>query len=408
MPPDAVPLSFAVTASPGPVLGARDPEGNDAMETLAHDGVNQVRLPRIRHEELEGRTPGNGALPETLQEVQDQLDWAERTSRATGNPMHVAVNLGELSSLEPDGPLAPWLDYVVRRFKDHPALGVWKFYDEPNNPYNPYDKVVRVREGLRRAHQRIHERDGKHHTWISQAPKPKGRIEERFLATYMDACDIHAIDLYPVSDPPGKHADIPNKMPSGVGDYADRLTDAARTASKDGQRRYVWMILQGAAWSGVIPRDEQRRPLGPMLMQPPAHMFRYMAFQSIIHGAQGIVIFGMGYALHPDMAPHGWDWGYWRNVVAPTVKELRSPDLAPALAVWQKERAARHALGPLGVRIDTLTVKSPSGERFLLASRSEYKRGEPREAEVEISAPNGATLTDRFCPHDVRVFALSP
>src|SRR6266542_1663037 len=159
MPPDAVPLSFAVTASPGPVLGARDPEGNDAMETLAHDGVNQVRLPRIRHEELEGRTAGNGALPETLQEVQDQLDWAERTSRATGNPMHVAVNLGELSSLEPDGPLAPWLDYVVRRFKDHPALGVWKFYDEPNNPYNPYDKVVRVREGLRRAHQRIHELD---------------------------------------------------------------------------------------------------------------------------------------------------------------------------------------------------------------------------------------------------------
>ena len=48
-----VPLSFAISASPGPVLGARDPEGNDALETLARDGVNLVRLPRIQHEELE-------------------------------------------------------------------------------------------------------------------------------------------------------------------------------------------------------------------------------------------------------------------------------------------------------------------------------------------------------------------
>ena len=376
------------------------------METLARDGVNQVRLPRIRHEELEGRTPGSGALPETLQEVQDQLDWAERTTRATGNALHVAVNLGELSALEPEGPLAPWLDYVVQRFKDHPALGVWKFYDEPNNPYNPYDKVVRVRKGLRRAHQRVHELDGNHETWITQAPKPKDRISERFLGTYMDAGDIHAVDVYPVSDPPGRHSDLPNKLPSCVGDYAERFSNAARAATNERERRYVWMVLQGAAWSGVIPRDEKRRALGPMLMQPPGHMFRYMVYQSIIHGAQGIVIFGMGYGLHPDMAPHGWDWGYWRNAVVPTIKELRRADLAPALGVWQEERAVRHSLGPRGVRIDTLTVHSPNGERVLLASRSEYKRGEPREAEVEIPVPNGPAITDRFCPHDVRVFAL--
>ena len=401
-----VPLSFAITASPGPVLGARDPEGNDALETLARDGVNLVRLPRIQHEELEGRTPGSGPFPETLQAVQDQLDWAERTTRATGKPTYVAVNLGDLSSLEPDGPLAPWLDYVVQRFKDHPAMGVWKFYDEPNNPYNPYDKVVRVRKGLRRAHARVHELDGKHETWITQAPKPKDRISERFLGTFMDACDIHAVDVYPVSDPPGKHSDVPNKMPSCVGDYAERFTNVARATSKDGERRYVWMVLQGAAWSGVVPRDERRRATGPMLMQPAAHMFRYMSYQSIIHGAQGIVVFGMTYALHPDMAPHGWDWGYWRNAVVPTIKELRAPGLGDALAVWQDERAVQHALGPRKVRIDTLTVKSPTGERFLLASRSEYKRGEPREAEVEIPAPNGKTISDRFCPHDVRVYAL--
>src|SRR5207248_2524626 len=150
-----------------------------------------------------------------------------------------------------------------------------------------------------------------------------------------DAFDIHALDLYPVSDPPGLHADIPNKMPSGVGDYADRLAAVARASTAAGNPKWVWMILQGAAWSGVIPRDDQRRPIGPVRMQPPAHLFRFMVYHSIVHGAQGIVVFGMPFALHPDMAPHGWDWGYWRNVVVPTIRELRTADLAAALAIRQ-------------------------------------------------------------------------
>ena len=423
-----VPLSFAITASPGPVLGARNPEGDDALEVLARDGVNQVRLPRILHEELEGLSPGAGPLPPTLQAVQDQLDWAARAGSATGNPMYVAVNLGQLSALEPGTAQARWFDYVVERFKDHPALGVWKFFDEPNNPHTPYQKMVRIREGLRRAHARIHELDGNHSTWISQAPKPKGRISERFFATYTDAFDIHALDLYPISDPPGKHSDIPNKMPSGVGDYADRLAAVTRAATAAGTPKWTWMILQGAGWSGVIPRDALRRPLGPSLMQPPAYMLRYMVYQSIIHGAQGIVIFGMNVGLHPDMAPLGWDWGYWRHAVVPLLRELRSSSLGRALSVSQPETVVRHVLGQRHPRIDALTITSPSGETYVLASRSEHKRAEPREAEVEISTSasipaNNAThvdvlfedrrtpvrdgaIVDRFAPHEVHVYRL--
>lgn len=145
--PTTVPLGFAITGSPGPRLGARDPEGNDALETLARDGMNQVRLPRIEHEQLEGLTPGRGALPDTLRAVQDQLDWTLRATQATGQPMYVAVNLGELSVLTPGTARARWLDYVVERYRDHPALGVWKFLDEPNNPYTPNERIP----GIRRA-----------------------------------------------------------------------------------------------------------------------------------------------------------------------------------------------------------------------------------------------------------------
>jgi hypothetical protein len=420
---ETVPLSFAITASPGPILGARDPEGNDALETLARDGVNQVRLPRIMHEELEGRTPGEGALPETLQAVQGQLDWAARASAAAGRRMHVAVNLGELAALDPGTARARWLDYVVERFKDHPALGVWKFFDEPNNPYIPYERMVKVREGLRRAHARVHEIDGKHPTWISQAPKPKGRISAQFFRTYADAFDIHAVDLYPVSDPPGKHADIPNKMPSGVGDYADRLSTVARAATAKGDPKWVWMILQGAGWSGVLPRDAQRRVLGPSLMQPPAFMFRYMVYQSIIHGAQGIVVFGMNVGLHPDVRPYGWDWGYWRHAVVPVLRELRSGGLGDALAVRQEALWERQP-GAGAARVDSLVVRGSAGRRYALVSRSERRGRESRDATVRVvvgaaadglaevlfegrSVPvRGGAIEDRFAPHDVHVYQL--
>ena len=403
--PERVPLDFAITASPGPVLGARDPEGNDALETLVRDGVNLVRPPAIRHRELEGVTPGSGSLPQTIQDVQDLLDWAQRVSERTGKRVGVNVNPGELTAYEPRTNNGRWFEYMVERFKDHPGLGVWKFYDEPNNPYNSYEKVVRVRKGLRRAHAYINEKDGKHLTWVTQAPKPRDRVTERFLATYMDACDIHAVDVYPVSDPPGKHSDVPNKQPSCVGDYADRFANVARREIRSGRPRFTWMVLQGAGWSGVLPRDENRRALGPVLMQPPEFMFRYMTFQSIVHGAEGIVVFGMPVGLYPDMQPLGWDWGYWRNTVLPTLQELRSPGLAAALAAWQPETATTHRLGERGVRIDTLVVKAPSGERYLLATRSERKRYEPREAEVEIPL-GGTAVRHTFAPHEVLVRAL--
>src|SRR5918994_3590358 len=111
--PASVPLDFAITASPGPVSGSRDPEGNDALETLVGDGVNQVRPPAIRHKELEGVSPGAGPVPQTIQDVQDQLDWAQRVSERTGKRVYVAVNPGELTAYEPGTHNGRWFEYVV-------------------------------------------------------------------------------------------------------------------------------------------------------------------------------------------------------------------------------------------------------------------------------------------------------
>ncbi len=380
-----VPLSFAIGVSPGPRPGARDPEGGDALETLARDGVNLIRLPKIDEHELEGRTPGDGVLPPSVQYVQDNLDWAERAGKAAGRPVFVAINLGELSAQDGSATRRRWLDYTLERFRSHPATGVWKMLDEPNNPYTPDEKERRLRVELRRGYARIRELDPAHPAWVTQAPLPPHRVTTRYLRAYRNAADIHAVDLYPISDPPGKHSGIRNKRPSAVGEYAARLSTVARERTEAGDPAWVWMVLQGAAWSGVIPRDERKRYIGPCLMQPPAYMLRYMTYQSIIHGAQGLLYFGMNVGLHPEAAPFGWDWGYWRGAVAPVLAELRAPDLALALG------SADHPGAPSGTAsIQKRTVASPGGDGVTLAARRERLSGDP-------------LLVDGLLPWQVRV-----
>jgi len=86
----SVPLSFAIGVSPGPRPGARDPEGGDALETLARDGVNLIRLPKMDERELEGQSPGAGPLPPSVHYVQDNLDTLEaRRERLSGDPLLV-------------------------------------------------------------------------------------------------------------------------------------------------------------------------------------------------------------------------------------------------------------------------------------------------------------------------------
>ena len=423
-----VPLRFARGASPGPHLGARDPEGGDALELIVRDGANLIRLPRIRHEDLAGAAPGRGPLPETLQEVQSYLDWALRAGRAAGAPVHVAVNLGRLSAQDGSAAGRRWLEYVVERFRAHPALGVWKVLDEPNNPYTPDEAERRLRRELRRGYRRVRGLDAEHPTWVTQAPQPARRVTTAFFRAYRGAADIHAVDLYPISDPVGRHSGLRNKQPSAVGDYAARLAAATRQATADGRPGWVWMVLQGASWSGVVPRDARRRPTGPCLLQPAGYMVRYMTYQSIIHGAQGLLYFGHNTGLHPEVRPHGWDWGYWRHAVAPVLRELADPALAGALAVRQDTIAQRRASPERDVpRLDTRLLRAPGGGALLLASRSERRAGEPAEAEVALPldavAPGvraaasaavlfegrrvrlrGGELRDRFAPHEVHVY----
>jgi len=426
---------FALGVSPGPRVGAEDPEGKDALERLVRDGVNLVRLPAIDWPQLEGSEPAADQLPPTVQAAADQLDWARRVEDAIGRPVRVAVNLGQLSTLDGNAIRQRWLDFIVERFRHHPALGVWKALDEPNNPYLSDDEERRTHQELIAGYSRLREHDPQHPVWLTFAPQPARRVTARYFRRYRRAADVFAAALYPVSEPMGKHSGIRNRQPSAVGDFADRLTVAARERSGGGLPSWVWMVLQGAAWSGTIPRDERRRPIGPCLLQPTAAMVRYMTYQAIIHGAQGLLTFGMNVGLHTAMQPFGWDWDFWRGAVAPVLRELTAPQLAPALATivapdGAATAANAHQVGGAGsnqLRVDTLSVTMADGTAILLAARRERRSGEQQQAAVDLPledrmatitgqaevcfegrmvATRGSALRDTFLPHSVHVYRL--
>ena len=88
-------------------------------------------------------------------------------------------------------------------------------------------------------------------------------------------CDIHGVDIYPVSVPPGKHAGRANKDISVVGDVT-RILQAAKPAQP------IWTTLQ-IAWSGVLPPRNQD-------VFPTLQRARFMAYDAIIAGARGLVL----------------------------------------------------------------------------------------------------------------------
>ncbi|MBI2298023.1 MAG: hypothetical protein HYU66_03570 [Armatimonadetes bacterium] len=177
--------------------------------------------------------------------------------------------LKELSAVK-DGDTAQEarLRRVVRMFRDHPALGLWKGEDEPQWGKKPVAPLVN-------AYRIIHEEDPNHPVWIVQAPR--GTVPE--LQAYNPAYDIGGVDIYPIGYPPGSHVpDDANHELSMVGDYARKML-----AVVEG-RKPIWMTPQ-IAWSGVARPEKTLR--FPTFAQQ-----RFMTYQAIINGARGLVYFG--------------------------------------------------------------------------------------------------------------------
>jgi len=369
-------LWFPLGFSPAPPpLGAKDPLGRDALEVIAGAGMNCFRVGIRRWD------------PHYFETCADYLD------RLGEHGMYGLLYLRDLSVFDAKHPERPdQLRETIQRFRHHPALAVWKNMDEPA-------WGAASIEGMIQAYRFLKEIDPDHPVWMTHAP----RNTVELLREYCRACDIVALDIYPVSVPMGKHSHLPNKEISVVGDYAEWISSAA-----DGKKPF-WMVLQ-VCWSGVIPPKH-------VLVYPTLHQERYMVYQAIIKGARGLLFFGMSVALEGRDAELGYNWTFWNEVLRPLLREIGEGSELHSALLAPDSRMPLKAGGAADIEF---TGREVGAFLYILAAKREGPEAEirfsglPRRiaGDVEVMF-EGRTLqaeegvfTDCFGPNDVHVYKV--
>lgn len=380
-------------SDPPPANGVAPSSGLPAWAEIAGAGVTFVRNYTVWTE---------AAAAEQLLAVTQELDAAERH----GLQLWLA-----LAGVDRDLEHRQLLDRIVGTVKGHPGLGVWKGIDEPALGRVPVAGCVAVFEHLRSV-------DPDHPVAIVEAPRGPaatggGTVPLTVAAVrpYAAACDVHGVDIYPVSVPPGLHAGGPpvNTDLSVVGDMTRILVRATG-------RRSIWTTLQ-IAWSGVLPPN-------PVVF-PTLQQARFMAYDAVVAGARGLFWFGgqLEQVMSPADRRRGWNWTYWEHVQRPLLVELTEPAhmtalLAPVAASPVEADARDVAVSAREAGGDVYVIavrKSPSATgtiRFsgLPAHLTEgtvlaHPAGNPAR---RVTAAGGAfTDPSPFAPHDARVYRFS-
>jgi hypothetical protein len=376
------PIGFTVPPAPT----ARTPEGKLALEEFRSAGASFIRTGPMRDFRNDRETSWND---QWLAREQAYMDAAA----AAG--MYCMPWLKELAEVENgDAEQEARLRSVVRRFRNHPGMGVWKGEDEPqwgDRPIEPLERTYRI----------IKEEDPNHPVWIVQAPR--GTIDA--LKPYNTTYDIGGVDIYPIGYPPGAHLTPSerNRAISMVGDYTVKMCRVVEG------RQPIWLTLQ-IAWSGVART-------GKTLRFPTFPEQRFMSYQAIINGARGLVYFGgaLPMTLAEEDRPYGWNWTYWRRVLRPVIEEIgdRSP-LAEALCAPESKLPVRTE--SQGIE---LCVRETADAVFVLACCRDPQRtaeitfsglpADARRGEVLYESPREVTVrdgqfTDWFAPYEVHVY----
>ena len=284
---------FPIGLSDPPPVDSTAPSGRPAWAEVADAGVNFARHYAV--------WTAAGAA-EQMAAVVQELDAAVEH----GLQLWLA-----LAGVDNDLSQQALLDRIVNTVKGHPGLGAWKGADEPAHGHVPAAGCVAV-------YRHVRSLDPDHPFVLIEAPRgpsPNPQSHDTPLTAaaiepYAAACDIHGIDIYPVSKPPGLHAGGPpiNTDISVVGDMT-------RLVARASPGKPVWTTLQ-IAWSGVVPPHP--------IVFPTLPQARFMAYDAVVAGARGLFFFGgqIRAVMNAADRQRGWNWTYWRRVLQPLLQEL--------------------------------------------------------------------------------------
>jgi hypothetical protein len=379
------PIGFTVPPPPD----AKTPGGKLALEEFCAAGATFIRTGPMRD------------IEEGKKYAAWDKEWAEREKQymkaAAHAGMYCAPFLKELAEIDAKHPdREDKLRRVVRFFKNNPGMGVWKGADEPQWGKLPVPALVR-------AYKIIHEEDPNHPVWIVHAPR--GTVQE--LRPYNPTFDIGGVDIYPVSNPPGRHlaATDKNREISAVGDFTQKMLRVTEG------RKPIWLTLQ-IAFSGTVPPKP--------LVFPTLRQQRFMTYEAIIDGARGLIYYGGN--LQPTLSERdralGWNWTYWDEVLRQVVQEVgdKGP-LAKALCAANSNLPVKAT----GNAIE-LCVREVDRDVFVLACcRDPQKTSEVHftglpndvsdgdvlfEPPRKVAAKDG-TFSDQFAPYDVHIYKFA-
>ena len=202
---------------------------------------------------------------------------------------------------------------VVEAARDDPALLCWESEDEPAFVWKKAAARVSP-ERIIATRRFVKGLDGAHPFYLNHAPVNL----ESTLRRYNDGAEIIAADIYPVAPagirelyalwPDGQQGDLLNSTISQVGQYTDKMRRVA------GASRAVFMVLQAFAWEKLRRKDQDPA----MVRYPTRAETRFMAYQAIVHGANGLLYWGLSYT--PPEAPV---WGDLKALGA-ELRELKS------------------------------------------------------------------------------------
>ena len=295
---------------------------------------------------------------------------------------------------------------TIETLRDHPALLYWETEDEPTFVWKEPAKLRTPAAQINDTAMFIRRLDPAHPLYLNQSPTNLVST----LQAYNPAADILATDIYPVIPhglremyalwPEGRQGDLLNNTLSQVGQYADKMRAVA------GPGRTVFTVLQGFAWEML--REKDRDPA--MVLYPTAAQLRFMAWQSIVHGINGLVWWGLAYT--PPEAPL---WNDLKTVVR-ELAQMRVALAAPSVTLPLKltYHDTGHSLDcgiewlakPLGR--DTLLIavnadRNPVDVTFEGLGR--FRRCEPLFAPRAVAWTKGR-MRERFEPFGTRVWQL--
>ncbi len=250
------------------IIGSyHQPKTANPFKTLAQNGYNYVKV--------------NADSLELDKAEENNLNtWIYTTIFAKEDPENAKKKLAEL----------------INKYKDHPALLYWEIEDEPAYTWKSADARISPQR-MQVAHDIIKSEDPKRSIITNHGPV--NLIST--LKEYNSSTDLVAVDVYPIVPhgivpsyalfDDGLQGDLLNPYMSQVGEYIDKMKIVVDNSKP------IFAVLQGFSWEMLKPEKERD---SSMILYPSYDESRFMVYNAIVHGANGILIWGTNYTPQPS------------------------------------------------------------------------------------------------------------